>query len=213
MSGHSKWAQIKRQKGVTDARRGQLFTKLAREITVAVHQGGASPETNFRLRLAIQRARDQNMPLENVERALKRGSGELGEGGASLAEMNMEGYGSHGIAILLQAVTDNRNRILQEVRNILSRGGGSLGDPGCVLWLFDSKGVITVVRKAIEQRGVSIASAELSMIPKTVVQLDDKASSQTLRLLDQLEELDGVQRVFSNADFSDAALEQYRSKS
>ena len=251
MSGHSKWSQIKRQKGVTDARRGQLFTKLAREIIVAVRQGGASPDTNFRLRLATQKARDYNMPLDNIERAIKRGSGEMGEG-ASLIEMNLEGYGPNGIAILLQALTDNRNRTLQDIRNIFSRGGGSLGESGCVLWLFDPKGVITVesegaeaeelalyaidagaadvkvekdyveiqtkpedldaLRKAIEQRGVSIASAEFSMVPKSVVQLDDKAALHTLKLLDKLEELDEMQLVFSNADFSDAVLEQYRSQ-
>jgi YebC/PmpR family DNA-binding regulatory protein len=251
MSGHSKWSQIKRQKGTADAKRGQVFTKLTREIIVAARQGGASPEANFRLRLAIQRARDHNMPLENIERAIKKGSGEMGEG-ASLVEMNLEGYGPHGIAILLQALTDNRNRTLQEIRSVFSRGGASLGESGCVLWLFDPKGVITIesegaeaeelalyaidagaedvktekgyveiqtnpedldaVRKAIKQRGVSTASAELLMVPKTTVPLDDNAALQTLKLLDKLEELDDVQRVFSNADFSDAALEQYRSQ-
>ena len=142
MSGHSKWAGIKHQKSVTDARRGQLFTKLTREIIVAVREGGSNPEVNFRLRLAIQRARDNNMPLDNIERAIKRGSGETE--GAALAEMVLEGYGPSGAAILVQALTDNRNRSLQDVRNIFSRGGGSLGESGCVAWLFDSKGVIIV---------------------------------------------------------------------
>jgi len=128
MSGHSKWSSIKHQKGVTDARRGQLFTKLTREIIVAVRQGDSSPETNFRLRLAIQRARDNNMPTDNIERAIKRGSGTLE--GVTLVEMVLEGYGPGGVAILVQALSDNRNRTLQDVRNVFSRSGGSLGDQG-----------------------------------------------------------------------------------
>jgi len=142
MSGHSKWSSIKHQKGVADARRGQLFTKLTREIIVAVRQGGNSPETNIRLRLAVQKARDNNMPLENVQKAIKRGSGELE--GTQLVEMILEGYGPSGVAILVQALSDNRNRTVQEVRNIFSRGGGSLGESGCVAWLFDSKGLIAI---------------------------------------------------------------------
>jgi len=249
MSGHSKWAQIKRQKGVADAKRGQLFTKLTREIIVAVRQGGSSPEANFRLRLAVQKARDSNMPLDNIERAIKKGSGELG--GATLSEMTIEGYGPGGAAILVQALSDNRNRTLQEVRNLFSRHGGSLGESGCVAWIFESKGLITVpindldaeelalqaidagaddvkiennyvdiytkpeelemVRGALEQNQISIASTELSMVPKTIVELEEKSSLQTLKLLDKLEELDEVQHVSSNADFSDSVLEKYRS--
>jgi YebC/PmpR family DNA-binding regulatory protein len=142
MSGHSKWSTIKRQKGVTDARRGQLFTKLAREIMVAVREGGASLEGNFRLRLAVQKARDNNMPLDNIERAIKKGSGQAE--GASLVEMVFEGYGPGGTAILAEALSDNRNRVLQEVRHIFSKHGGNLGESGCVAWLFDSRGVISV---------------------------------------------------------------------
>jgi YebC/PmpR family DNA-binding regulatory protein len=248
MSGHSKWAQIKRQKGVTDARRGQLFTKLAREIIVAVREGGSNPEANFRLRLAIQKARDHNMPLDNIERAIKRGSGHAE--GTSLAEMVLEGYGPNGVAILVTALSDNRNRTLQEVRNIFTRHGGNLGESGCVAWLFDSRGLITIdtnaqdaeklaleaidagaedvriennyievytkpaelekVREALGQKNISIASAELSMVPKTIFELEEKAALQTLKLLDRLEELDEVQHVSSNADFSDAILEKYQ---
>jgi YebC/PmpR family DNA-binding regulatory protein len=142
MSGHSKWSSIKHQKGVTDARRGQLFTKLTQEIIVAVRQGGNNPEANFRLRLAVQKARDNSMPLDNIERAIKRGSG-ITEG-AALTEMVLEGYGPGGAAILVQALTDNRNRTLQDVRNIFSRHSSSLGESGCVAWLFDSRGLITV---------------------------------------------------------------------
>jgi YebC/PmpR family DNA-binding regulatory protein len=248
MSGHSKWAQIKRQKGVADARRGQLFTKLAREIIVAVREGGSNPEANFRLRLAIQKARDSNMPLDNIERAIKRGSGQAE--GASLAEMVLEGYGPNGVAILVEALSDNRNRTLQDVRNIFTRHGGNLGESGCVAWLFDSRGLITVetnaqdaeelalkaidagaedvriesnyievytkpeeleqVREALGQKNIPIASAELSMVPKTMLELEEKAALQTLKLLDKLEELDEVQHVSSNVDFSDAILEKYQ---
>jgi YebC/PmpR family DNA-binding regulatory protein len=249
MSGHSKWSTIKRKKGVADDRRGQLFTKLAKEIIVAVREGGSNPEANFRLRLAVQKARDNNMPLDNIDRAIKRGSGHSED--AVLAEMVLEGYGPSGVAILVQALSDNRNRTLQEVRNIFTRHGGNLGESGSVAWLFDSRGVITVetnakdaeelalqaidtgaedvkientylevytkptelekVREALEQKKIAIASAELSMVPKSTVELEEKAALQTLRLLDKLEELDEVQLVSSNADFSDAILEKYQS--
>jgi YebC/PmpR family DNA-binding regulatory protein len=251
MSGHSKWSQIKRQKGAADAKRGQVFTKLAREIIVAVREGGSNPEANFRLRLAVQKARDSNMPLDNIDRAIKRGSGQAE--GVSLAEMVLEGYGPGGTAILVLALSDNRNRTLQDVRNIFVRHGGNLGESGCVAWLFDSRGLITVdareqdsealaleaidagaedvkvedsyleiytkpeelekVREALKQKNVPVASAEVSRVPKTVVQLDEKAALQTLRLLDKLEELDEVQSVSSNADFPDSILEKYQSLS
>ncbi len=251
MSGHSKWSQIKRQKGVADAKRGQIFTKLAREIIVAVREGGTNTETNFRLRLAVQKARDSNMPLDNIDRAIKRGSGQAE--GASLVDMVLEGYGPSGVAILVTALSDNRNRTLQDVRNIFTRQGGNLGEAGCVAWLFDSRGLITVeanakdaeelalqaidagaedvkidnnyieiytkpeelekVREALKQKKIAVASAEVSMVPKTTVELEEKAALQTLRLLDKLEELDEVQNVSSNADFPDAILEKYQSSS
>ena len=250
MSGHSKWSSIKHQKGVTDARRGQLFTKLTREIIVAVRQGGSSPDANYRLRLAMQKARGNNMPLDNIEKAIKRGSGTLE--GVTLVEMVLEGYGPSGVAILVQALSDNRNRTLQDVRNTFSRSGGRLGESGCVAWLFDSKGLITVetndldaeelalqaidagaedvnidndpieiytkpeelemVRTALEQKNLPIASAELSMTPKTMAELEEKAALQTLKLLDKLEGLDDVQHVFSNIDFSDSTLEKYKAQ-
>jgi YebC/PmpR family DNA-binding regulatory protein len=142
MSGHSKWSQIKRQKGVADAKRGQLFTKLTREIIVAVRQGGANPESNFQLRLAVQKAHDNSMPSENIERAIKRGSGEAGA--AALTEIKLEGYGPSGVAVLVEALSDNRNRTVQEVRRLFTRHGGNLGESGCVSWLFENRGVITV---------------------------------------------------------------------
>ena len=142
MSGHSKWSSIKRQKGVTDARRGQLFTKLAREIIVAVRQGGSNTESNFQLRMAVQKARSSNMPLDNIERAIKRGSG--GAEGSDLIEMVLEGYGPGGAAILVKALTSNRNRTIQDVRKVLARHGGNMGESGCVSWNFQSMGVISV---------------------------------------------------------------------
>lgn len=141
MSGHSKWAQIKRQKGVTDARRGQLFTRLGREIAVAARDG-ADPAMNSRLRLVIQRARDANMPMDTIERAIKRGSGH-GEG-AAYQEISYEGYGPGGMAVLVDVMTDNRNRTAAEVRSAFSKAGGNLGESGSVRWLFDPKGVLTV---------------------------------------------------------------------
>lgn len=248
MSGHSKWSQIKRQKGVADAKRGQVFTKLAREISVAVRQGGADTQANFKLRLIMQKARDNNMPLENIDRAIKRASG--GTDGAALSEVTYEGYGPGGSAILAQALTDNKNRTLSEVRNILSRGGGNLSDSGSVTWLFDSRGVIIAdatkvnaeevalfaidagaedvkidgntlevhtkpqdleaVRKALELKRVPISSSELSMVPKTMVKLDEKSALQALKLLDKLEELDEVQHVYTNADFPDDVVGKYQ---
>ena len=247
MSGHSKWASIKHQKGVADARRGQLFTKLTREIIIAAREGGGSPDMNFRLRLAVQKARDANMPMDNIERAIKKGTGEL-EGG-TLAEITLEGYGPNGVAILVQALSDNRNRAIQEVRGAFTRHGSALGESGCVAWIFESKGIITInaenvdadelalsaidagaedvkvednivevyttpenleaVRKALEDQGLSIESSDLQMIPSNVVQLDEKAALQTLKLLDKLEELDDVQNVYSNADFPESVLESY----
>lgn len=141
MSGHSKWAQIKRQKGVADAKRGQVFTKLGRELTVAARDG-ADPAGNARLRMAIQRAREANMPRDTMERAIERGSG--GADGAHYQEITYEGYGPGGTAILVHAMTDNRNRAAAEVRSTFSRNGGNLGETGCVGWLFEHKGLLTV---------------------------------------------------------------------
>ena len=247
MSGHSKWAQIKRQKGANDARRGQLFTKLGREITVAARNGGGDPAANFRLRLAIQKARDNNMPLENIERAIKRATGAIE--GAALEEIVYEGYGPSGAAIMVEALTDNRNRTVSEVRSVFTRVGGSLGETGCVSWLFDPKGIVTIdasgkdadevalmaidagaedvrtednsvevytapgdleaVRQALERNGLTISSAEITMQPKTTVDLEEKDAIQVLKLMDRLEELDDVQRVHSNVDFSADVLEKY----
>ncbi len=248
MSGHSKWHSIKHQKAVTDARRGQLFTKLTREIIVAVRNGGPNPDNNVSLRLAIQRARDASMPSDNIERAIRRASGATE--GANLVEMVLEGYGPGGSAILVEALSDNRNRTIQAVRNVFSRAGGSLGEAGCVAWQFEPKGIVAVqtdnedteelvlraidagaedvtvesgvvevytrpeeleiVRAALEEGHIPVTSAELSMVPKATLELDEKAAMQTLRMMDKLEELDEVRRVSSNVDFSDEVLAKYQ---
>src|SRR5690242_10168113 len=143
VSGHSKWSQIKRAKGAADAKRGQLFTKLGREISVAARDGGGpDPDANARLRLAVQRAREANMPADTIDRAIKRGAG--GGDASTLEEIVYEGYGPNGAAILIEAMTDNRNRTVAEIRNAFTRGGGSLGQSGCVAYLFDSRGIISV---------------------------------------------------------------------
>lgn len=250
MSGHSKWSQIKRQKGVADTRRGQVFTKLGREISIAARQGGGDQVSNFRLRLALQKARDNNMPTENVERAIKRGVGGLEV--AQLLEYNLEGYGSNGVAIMVQIVTDNKLRALQEVRSIFSRHGGSLSESGSVSWIFENKGIITVdanpqeaeqiallsidagaedvrvdkgfvevytqpgdlekIRRALEEKKYKVTSAEVTLWPKSRVELDEKGAIQNLKLMDKLEELDDVQKVYSNLDFSEEILEKLPSR-
>ncbi len=249
MSGHSKWSTIKRAKGAADAKRGQLFTRLGREITIVARSGGGDPAGNPSLRLAIQKARDNNMPIDNIDRAIKRGVGE-GEAGA-LEEMTLEGYSPGGAAMLLQIVTDNRNRTVSDVRSTFSKHNASMGEVGCVTWVFEQKGMIVVeakddpeelelraidagaddvksegnvveiytrleglesVRRTLEESGITISSAEVTMIPQNMVNLDEKSALQTLKLIDKLEEIDGVQQVFTNADFPDDILEQYRSQ-
>jgi len=142
MSGHSKWSQIKRQKGVADAQRGQLFTKLSKEIIIAARQGGPDPNTNFRLRLAVQKARDNNMPMDNIDRAVKRASG--GGEGAELAEITYEGFGPAGTAVLVDVATDNRNRTVAEIRHMFSKHGGNMGEMGSVGWMFERKSQIVI---------------------------------------------------------------------
>lgn len=150
MSGHSKWSTIKRKKGAADARRGQLFTRLAREIAIAARSGGGEPEGNFRLRLAIDRARANNMPKDNIERAIQRGTGE-GKDGGGLEEAYYEGYGPHGVALMIETVTDNRNRAVAEIRHILNRYGGSMGESGSVGWQFNRVAYFSFPSKGKDQ--------------------------------------------------------------
>lgn len=160
MSGHSKWAQIRRSKGVNDARRGQLFTRLGREIVVAVREGGSGdPNANFRLRIAVQRARDANMPMDNIERTIKRALG--GSEGANLEEITYEGYGPGGTAILVQTLTENRNRTVAEVRNAFNRNAGNMGENGCVDWLFEAKGIIEVELKGNDPDELSLEAIDM----------------------------------------------------
>lgn len=248
MSGHSKWSTIKRQKGIADSRRGAVFTKLSREIIIAAKQGGDDPAMNFKLRLAVQRAKAQNMPNDNIDRAIAKGSG-AGSDGEQFDEIQYEGYGPGGAAIIVQALTDNRNRTVAEVRHRFSRAGGNLGETGSVGWQFEAKGLITVpvngkngddvaltaidagaddvqvdadvievqtepanlepVRKALESSGVEIENADFAMVPKLTIDLDTKAAHQTMKLIEALEELEDVQRVYSNANFTDEAMESY----
>lgn len=248
MSGHNKWSKIKRAKGVTDAKRGQMFTKLTRAIILATKEGGPNPDGNFKLRLAIQAARDASMPLENIERGIKKGSGD--QEGVVYKEFTLEGYGPSGVAIMANCLTDNHNRTVQEVRSIFTRYGGNLGENGSVAWMFDNRGVVTVdakgknaddielaaidggaedvktedgcieiytrhdklesVKKALEAQKVTIDSAEMSLIPKVPVELDEKAAFQAMKLMERLEELDDVQSVVSNANFSDEIMEKYQ---
>jgi YebC/PmpR family DNA-binding regulatory protein len=199
MSGHSKWSQIKRQKGVADAKRGQGFTKLAREIIVAARQGGSDPDGNPRLRLVVQRARDYNMPWENIERAIKKASGQAE--GAALTEITFEGYSPGGAAILVQALTDNRNRTLAEVRNVFTRGGGSLGEAGCVSWLFELKGLLVIDAD-------KLAAEELALSAIDAGADDVKIEGGSVEIYTKPEDLETVRKalepdfVISSAELS-----------
>lgn len=170
MSGHSKWSTIKRQKGANDAKRGQLFTKLAREITVAARSGLPDPEANFRLRMAIQKARAENMPKENIDRAIERAKG--GSAADHYEEVFYEGYGPGGVALMIQAMTDNRNRTVSEVRAVLTRGGGTLGESGSVSWMFDQVGHIVVKPGRLDPDEVALIAIDAGA---TDVQIEDDA--------------------------------------
>lgn len=158
MAGHSKWANIRHKKAAQDAKRGKIFTKLAREITVAAREGGGDPETNPRLRAAIEKARKFNMPKENIERAIKRGTGEIA--GESFEEVTYEGYGPGGVAIIVKCLTDNRNRTAAEVRHAFSKHGGNLGTSGCVSWMFERKGVIVIPADSYDEETVMLAALD-----------------------------------------------------
>jgi len=244
MAGHSKWKQIKRKKAVTDARRASAWTKIIREITVAAKAGGGDPNGNPRLRLAIDSARAVNMPKENIERAVKKGTGELD--GAAFEELTYEGYGPGGAAIFIEATTDNANRTVAEIRHAFSRNGGNLGASNSVAWMFERKGqvyldagkldedttleaaldaggedfsrdgeqyIVTTtpgafhaVQDALRSRGMAIESAELAMVPKNTVKVEGPDAEKILKLVESLEELEDVSKVFSNFDIDAAQL-------
>jgi YebC/PmpR family DNA-binding regulatory protein len=197
MAGHSKWKQIKRAKGAADAKRSQVFTKLGREITVAA-KTGADPDANPRLRLAIDRAREQNMPKDVIERAIKRGSGEGGE--ADLVEVTYEGYGPGGIAVLVQALTDNRNRTVSDIRNVFARAGGALGEAGSVAWQFETRGVITVEADGLDPDEVALRAIDAGAE-------DVQVEMGTVEVYTRPEALERVRRALSEAQVPVAASE------
>jgi YebC/PmpR family DNA-binding regulatory protein len=246
LAGHSEWAQIKRKKGATDAKRGQLFSKLTRALIVASREGGPDPAGNLALQNAIEKAREASMPKDNIERAIARGAGAAGDG-AAYESVTYEGYGPGGVAVYVEAVTDNRNRTAADVRSIFTKSGGSLSESGSVAWLFERRGVVlvdcaaeeddltlaaaeagaddvdrqgdswrvtaapealTAVREAIEAAGFGVESAELTMVPRTTIELGEESDAKkVLRLMDALEENDDVQDVYANFDIPERVLE------
>jgi YebC/PmpR family DNA-binding regulatory protein len=246
MSGHSKWSSIKHKKGAADAKRGKLFSKLSRAIIVAAKEGGPDPAGNLALQNAIEKARSYSMPKDNIERAIARGSGADSEA-ATFEQIVYEGYGPNGIALLVEALTDNRNRTAADVRHLFAKHDGNLGGAGAVAWLFERQGVLLVpasvdedeltlaaaeggaddvtldgssyqvtvapeslstVRETIEAAGLPIDSAELTMVPKTTVEVEEETvARKVLRLVDALEENDDVQDVYANFDIPERMLE------
>ncbi|MFI5262514.1 MAG: YebC/PmpR family DNA-binding transcriptional regulator [Candidatus Limnocylindrales bacterium] len=243
MSGHSKWSQIKRQKGTNDARRGAAFTKVAREIAIATRAGGSGdPDANYRLRMAIDKARAINMPMDNIKRAIERAAG--GAEGEQFEEIIYEGYGPGGVAILVETATDNKNRTAADVRSVFTKAGGQLAGTGAVAWQFEQMGVIVVpragvdadevallaidagaadvdtdgdeavevytapgdlehARATLEAAGVKVESAELTMHARNTVEVDAAHARQNLRLIENLEDHDDVQRVTANFEIPD----------
>lgn len=247
MAGHSKWANTKHRKGAQDAKRGKIFTKLAKEIAVASRMGGGDADANPRLRAAIVEARTVNMPKDNIERAIKKGTGELE--GVNYEEITYEGYGPGGVAMLVECMTDNRNRTVGEVRFFFSKAGGNMGETGCVSYMFDKKGSLLIekgaldeekllelaleagaedvvdqdgvfqvltapddfnaVRESLEKEGVSFIEAAISMVPKNTAEVaDEKTAIQLMKLIDNLEDNDDVQKVYANFDIPDALMEK-----
>ncbi len=238
MAGHSKWKQIKHYKAAADAKRGALFTKLIREITVSAKAGGGDPDGNPRLRTAIEAARAASMPKDNIERAIKKGTGELE--GVSYSEITYEGFGPGGVAILVHTLTDNPTRTVADLRHKFSRLGGNLGASNSVAWMFERKGQIYIdatrfsedaaleaaldagaedmkregdqfivttdptslhqVKGALEAKGLAIQESEIANIPRNIVRVEGKTAEQLLRLLEEVEDLDDVQKVAANFD-------------
>jgi len=190
MSGHSKWAQIKRKKAATDVKRGKIFTKLIREIITAARLGGGDPDSNARLRAAIEAAKAENMPKQNIERAIKKGIGELE--GSYYEEVSYEGYGTGGIAILISALTDNRNRTVSELRYLFSKYGGNLGETGCVSWMFEKKGVISFAKNEIDEEGLMELAVEAGAE-------DIKIEEDEFEVITSPEEFDRIKQFFDKA--------------
>jgi len=244
MSGHSHWAGIKHRKGAADAKRGKLFSKLAKQITIAARHGGGDPAMNLTLRYAIDKAKAANMPKDNIERAVKKGTGEIA--GVTLEEVRYEGYAPAGVAVMLEVLTDNRNRTSAEVRKIFEKCGGNLGTANCVSFLFENKGLITVktsatdedslmeialdsgaenfekagelyeitttsasfdkVKAALDAKKIPTETSEIAYLPTTKVELSEHDARKVLNMLDQLEDHDDVQNIYSNYDIADEIL-------
>ncbi len=246
MSGHNRWTKIKHKKEAMGATKGAAFTKISRELTVSARIGGGDPDNNFRLRAAIDAARAVNMPGDTLQRAIKKGTGELE--GVAYEELRYEGYGPSGIAVIVECVTDNKNRTASEIRSLFSKGGGNLGESGSVNFLFDRKGVVEVkagpsedqvmeaaleagaedvvdagedgfevrcdtgatfqVAEALSKKGFKLGETKVRFLPLNTIALDAEATHKALRLLNNLEDCDDVQSVYSNADFDEAALDE-----
>jgi YebC/PmpR family DNA-binding regulatory protein len=247
VSGHSKWSSIKHKKGAADAKRGKLFSKLSRAIIVAAKEGGGDPAGNLSLQNAIEKAQSYSMPKDNIDRAIAKGSGADADASA-FETVVYEGYGPSGVAVIVEALTDNRNRTASDVRHTFAKNDGNLGGSGAVSWLFERRGVVLVpaagtdedeltlaaaeggaedialdgssyqvltapenlaaVREAIEKAGFTIDSAELTMLPKTTIEVADEGDAKkVLRLMDQLEDNDDVQDVYANFDIPEQVLE------
>mgnify|MGYP001827410580 FL=1 len=247
MSGHSKWSTIKRKKGAEDAKRGKIFTKIGRELAVAAREGGPDPEVNFKLRLVIEKAKQANMPKDNIERSIRRGAGL--EKGEALEQVVYEGYGPGGTALIVRALTDNRNRAVADIRRAFSRHGGNLGENGCVAWMFEHKGYVTIplnghdpddlfmlavdagaedvvvgedtveifaevsdfqaVQESLSAANIEMDIAELSMIPQTKMDLSPEQGIKVMGLVDTLDELDDVEKVYTNLNITDEMFELY----
>ena len=246
MAGHSKWANIKHRKGAADAKRGKIFTRLIKEITVAARMGGGDIDGNPRLRAAVTTAKTVNMPKDNIARAIKKGTGEIE--GEVYDEILYEGYGPGGVAVLVECMTDNRNRTVADIRHFFAKSNGNLGESGCVAWMFDKKGTIQIeksdiseeelmdlaleagaedvveedngfqvltapeefetVREALEQAGVTMGDAEISMVPNNTIEVtDENVAKSLMKLLENLEDHDDVQNVHANFDMDDSLME------
>ena len=246
MAGHSKWANIKHRKEAQDNKKGKIFTKIARELTVAAKIGGGDPASNSRLRLALDKARASNMPKDNVERAVKKGTGEGND--QIFEDINYEGYAPGGVGILVKTLTDNRNRTIMEVRTVITKRGGSMAEAGSVAWQFENKGIIEVpvtacseddimnyvleagaedvvtdgdiysittepaefenVKKHLEENNIQIDFAELSMKPKTTIDVEGEAAKKLIALVEALEDLDDVQEVYGNYKIDDSVFDE-----
>ena len=247
MSGHSKWHSIKHKKAATDSKRGKIFTKIIRELSIAARTGGGDPDMNPRLRKAVNDARAVNMPADNIKRAIMKGTGQLE--GSSYEDVTYEGYGPGGAAILIEAVSDNKNRTVSEIRHIMMKNGGRMGESGCVGWMFKRKGYIVVekakasedqlleialgagaedmqedgsnweiftepekyetVAEALKNASVETAETNLGFYPQNYVKVEGKSAQQMLKLMEEIEDLDDVQHVWSNFDISEEELASF----